>query len=344
MRTNDSRSLSMEALNERRRQVVECLNRGMTQKEAAALCGMSVVTVWKIQKRYEQGGFKAIVVNKTGRPVGRGRRLTSEQERDAQKVIADRTPDQLKLPYALWNRQAVREMIEKRYARKLAVRTVGLYLERWGFTPQKPLQKAYEQQPAAVRKWQEQQYPAIKARAAREGADIHWGDETGLRSDDVRGRSFAPKGKTPVVRIRQVRHGCSVISTVTNKGHMRWMVFKGALDTDILLGFLRRLIKGAKRKIFLILDNLRVHHSKPVKAWTEEHYEHIELFFLPSYSPELNPVELANADLKYAVTTHAPARKKGQLEKVASAHLRSLQRNPNRIISFFQKDTVKYAA
>jgi len=316
----------------------------MTQESAGELCGMSVVTVWKIQKLHARGGLKAIVVRKTGRPVGKGRRLTSEQERDAQKVIADRTPDQLKLPYALWNRQAVRQMIEKRYERKLSVRAVGLYLERWGFTPQKPLHKAYEQQPAAVRRWQEQEYPALKSRAAREGADIHWGDETGLRSDDVRGRSYSPQGKTPVVRIRQVRHGCSVISTVTNKGQMRWMVFKGALNARILVGFLGRLIKGAARKIFLIVDNLRVHHSKPVKEWVERHSEAIELFFLPSYSPELNPVELANADLKHAVTTHAPARKKGQLERVASAHLRSLQRDPLRIIGFFQKDTVKYAA
>ncbi len=344
MRTNDSRNLSVDALNERRRQVVECLGRGMTQVEAASLCGMSPVTVGKIARLYKAGGSKAIVVNKTGRPVGKGRRLTSEQEREAQKVIMDRTPDQLKLAYALWNRQAVREMIEQRYQRKLSIRTVGLYLERWGYTPQKPLHRAYEQQPAAVQRWKEQQYPAIKARAAQEGASIYWGDETGLRSDDVRGRSYSKQGRTPVIRVRQIRHGCSVIAAVTNTGLMRWMVFKGALNADILIVFLRRLIKGAERKIFLILDNLRVHHSNPVKEWVEQRKEAIELFFLPSYSPELNPVELANASLKHAVTTHAPARKKGQLEKVASAHLRSLKRTPKQIIGFFQKDTVKYAA
>ncbi len=344
MRENDSRKLSVEALNERRRQVLACLLNGMNQVAAGKQCGVSVVTVWDVWKRYQEGGRKAIEVVRPGRPKGKGRILTSEQEREAQKIIADRTPDQLKLPYALWTRVAVREMIAHRYARSLSVRAVGDYLERWGYTPQKPLQKAYEQRPEEVRRWTQETYPEIKAKAVLEDADILWGDETGLRSDDVRGRSYSPRGSTPVIRVNQNRDGCSVISTVTNKGQMRWMVFKGAINARILIDFLRRLIKNAKRKIFLILDNLRVHHSAPVQDWVEEHDQEIELFFLPSYSPELNPVEIANADLKHAVTTCAPARKKGKLHKVASTHLRSLQQDPDRIASFFQKDTVRYAA
>jgi len=345
MRTNDSRTLSIAALNERRSQVASCLKKGMSQKETGELCGMSEVTVRKIKKLYATGGLKAVLVEKRGRPKGKGRTLTSEQEKDAQKVIADRTPDQLKLPYALWSRQAVREMIERRYDRKLSVRAVGNYLARWGYTPQKPLQKAYEQRPEAVRKWLEEEFPHITARAL-EGrrADILWGDETGLRSDDVRGRSYAPRGNTPTIRVNQKRHGCSVISTVTNKGSMRWMVYHGALNATVLKKFLTRLIKGVLRKIFLIVDNLRVHHSKAVKQWLEKHHDAIEFFFLPSYSPDLNPVELANASLKQAVTTHAPARKKGQMEKVASAHLRSLQHDPKLVKSFFQKESVRYAA
>jgi transposase len=344
MRQNDSRNLKLEALNERRRQVVECRKRGMTQEEVSALIGMSTVTIGKIDKLYREGGLKAVEVVKEGRPVGKGRILTSEQERDAQRLIMDRTPDQLKLPYALWTREAVGEMIQRRYQRKLTVRSVGNYLKRWGYTPQKPLQKAYEQRPEEVRKWEEERFPALKERAMREGADILWGDETGLRSDDVRGRSYSLRGKTPVVRVNHNRDGCSVISTVTNKGQMRWMVFKGALNSKLFIAFLRRLVKDAKRKVFLILDNLKVHHSRPVKQWVEEHHEQIELFFLPSYSPELNPVEVANADLKHGVTTHAPARKKGQLQKLVAVLLRQLQNDPDRIVSFFQKDTVRYAA
>jgi len=322
MRTNDSRKLSIAELNERRRLVAACLKSGKTQKATAELCGMSEVTVRKIKKLYAEGGLKAVPVKHPGRPKDIGRVLTKEQERDAQKVIADRTPDQIKLPYALWTRQAVREMIQRRYDRKLAVRSVGNYLKRWGYTPQKPLQRAYEQNPHAVRRWLDDEFPAIKARARAEGAEINWGDETGLRSDDVRGRSYALKGKTPTIRVNQRRHGCSVISVVNNKGAMRWMVFHGALNSQLLIKFLKRLVRSAPRKVFLILDNLRVHHSRQVKAWLERNSQAIECFFLPSYSPELNPVELANASLKHAVTTHAPARKKGQMEKVASKHLR----------------------
>ena len=206
------------------------------------------------------------------------------------------------------------------------------------------MKKAYEQSPAAVKKWLDEEYPVIAACAKVEGAEIHWGDETGLRSDDVRGRSYAPQGQTPVVRVNNKRHGLSVISTVTNKGQMRWKAFDGALNSDILIDFLRRLVKDAGRKIYLILDNLRVHHSKPVKAWLAEHKREIEVFYLPSYSPELNPNEMANADLKQAVTKLAPARTKLQLVKATARHLSSVQRQPERIKSYFQHEPVRYAA
>ncbi len=221
---------------------------------------------------------------------------------------------------------------------------MGLYLSRWGFTPQKPMRRAYEQSPAAVKTWLEHDYPVIAARAKAEGAEIHWGDESGLRSDDVRGRSYAPKGQTPVVRVSNKRHGLSVISTVTNKGEMRWKIFDGALNADILIDFMRRLIRGAKKKIFLVLDNLRVHHAKPVKAWLAANKERIEVFYLPSYSPELNPDEMLNADLKQAVTKLAPARTKLQLVKATSSHLRSVQRQPARVRKYFEHEPIRYAA
>ena len=165
-----------------------------------------------------------------------------------------------------------------------------------------------------------------------------------MRSDDVRGRSYAPKGETPVVRVHNKRHGLSIISTVTNKGQMRWRIFDGAMNSDILIDFFKRLIKGQTKKIFLILDNLRVHHSKPVKGWLVKHTDEIEVFYLPSYSPELNPDEMANADLKQAVTKLAPARTKLQLVKATARHLRSVQRQPERIKKYFEHGPVRYAA
>lgn len=338
------RSLSREARHERRVQVIRLRRTGLTYDEIAAQTGLSRTGVFNICKRHESGGAKALKDAPSGRQVGDKRRLSAQQEATVRKLIADRTPDQLKMAYALWTRAAVSELIRDRFGIELPVRTMGLYLERWGFTPQKPMKKAYEQSPEAVRKWLDEQYPVIVACAKVEGAEIHWGDETGLRSDDVRGRSYAPQGQTPVVRVNNKRHGLSVISTVTNKGTMRWKIFDGALNSDILIDFMKRLIRDAGRKVYLILDNLRVHHSKPVKAWLAEHKREIEVFYLPSYSPELNPDEMANADLKQAVTKLAPARTKLQLVKATSKHLRSVQRQPERIRKYFEHEPVRYAA
>ena len=340
----DSRTLPVEALNERRRRAVKMRLDGASLKDTATQCEMSRTTVIAAVKAFEAGGWKAVDVDRGGRPVGSGRTLSAEQERDVQRLIRDRTPDHLKMVYALWTRQAVSELIRDRFGIELPVRTMGLYLKRWGYTPHKPMRTAYEQSPAAVKKWLDEQYPVIAACAKVEGAEIHWGDETGLRSDDVRGRSFAPQGQTPVVRVNNKRHGLSIISTVTNRGQMRWKIFDGALNADVLIEFLKRLVRSAGRKVYLILDNLRVHHSKPVKAWLAEHKEQIEVFYLPSYSPELNPDEMANADLKQAVTKLAPARTRLQLVKAAARHLRSVQRQPERIKRYFEHEPVRYAA
>ncbi len=343
METTDMRSLPRDARHERRVQVIRLRKAGMTYDAIAAQTGLSR-RGGDICKRHADGGAKALRDAIGGRKVGEGRVLTAEQEREVQQLIRDKTPDQIKLPYALWSRNAVADLIADRFATHLPVRTMGTYLKRWGFTPQKPIRKAYEQSPTAVKHWLETDYPAIAARAKQEGAEIHWGDESRLRSDDVRGRGFAPKGATPVIRVNSKRNGLSIISTVTNKGQIRWKIFDGALNPDILIDFLRRLIKGAPRKIFLVLDNLRVHHCKPVKAWLAKHADAIEVFYLPSYSPELNPDEMANADIKQAVTKQAPARTKLQLVKAASRHLRSVQKQPERIHSYFQHGPVKYAA
>jgi transposase len=344
MEATDMRKLSRDARHERRVQVIRLRKAGQTYDEIATQTGLSRTGVFDICKRHEAAGAKALHDAPSGRKSGDGRLLGAQQEEMVRKLITDKTPDQLKMPYALWTRAAVAQLVEQRFGIRLPVRTMGLYLARWGFTPQKPMKKAYEQSPAAVRKWLDEDYPVIAARAKAEGAEIHWGDESGLRSDDVRGRGFAPKGQTPVIRVNNKRHGLSVISTVTNKGQMRWRIFDGALNTNILIDFLRRLIKGASRKLFLILDNLRVHHAKPVKAWLAEHADAIEVFYLPSYSPELNPDEMANADIKQAVTKLAPARTKLQLVKATARHLRSVQRQPERIRKYFEHDPVRYAA
>ncbi|MFN8988116.1 MAG: IS630 family transposase, partial [Burkholderiales bacterium] len=234
METIDMRKLTREARHERRVQVIRLRKAGRTYDEIATLTGLSRTGVFDICKRHAASGSSALHDAAGGRKLGEQRLLSPAQEALVQKLIADKTPDQLKMPYALWSRAAVAELIEQRFGLKLKVRTMGMYLQRWGFTPQKPMRKAYEQSPAAVKKWLDEDYPALAQRARAEGTEIHWGDESGLRSDDVRGRSYAPRGETPVVRVPNKRHGLSIISTVTNKGQMRWRIFDGALNSTIL--------------------------------------------------------------------------------------------------------------
>jgi transposase len=339
-----SRKLPESALNERRRRAVKMREAGVTVREVARQCELSTHTVVEAHKAYRKGGWRAVNIHRAGRPVGSGRMMTAVQEKKIKQLIQDRTPDQLKLAYALWTRQAVSELIEALYGIRLTVRNMGKYLKRWGFTPQRPLRKAYEQNPVAVEKWVNEEYPKIAAAAQEESAEIQWGDETGLRSDDVRGRGYAPKGKTPVVLANANRSKLSVISTVTNKGQMRWKVFSGALNAKILIGFLKRLVHGREKRVFLILDNLRVHHSKALQKWLQENEEKIAVSYLPSYSPELNPDELLNADLKQRVTKAAPARNKLALARTTIGALRSIQKRPARVEKYFEQDDVCYAA
>jgi transposase len=344
MQATDMRKLSRDARHERRVQVIRLREAKHTYEEIATLTGLSRTGVFDICKRHARSGEAALRDASGGRQVGEGRLLDLTQELFMREMIVRKMPDELGLGWALWSRAAVAELIEQCCGVRLAVRTTGLYLARWGLTPQKPLKKAYEQSPAAVNRWLEHDWPVIATRARAEGAEIHWGDESGLRSDDVRGRSYAPPGQTPVVHVHARRQGLSIISTVTNKGQMRFKLFERALKADILIDFMARLIRERHQKVFLILDNLKVHHAKPVQAWLASRVERIEVFYLPSYSPELNPNELANADLKQAVTKLAPARTKAQLRKAAARHLHSVQRRPERIKSYFQHDPVRYAA
>jgi transposase len=345
MERSDSRLLPVAALNERRRRAVTLRLSGMKLKQVCALSELSKGVVIAAVQAYHRGGWDAVAVQEhRGPEKGAGSILDEQQQQTIRSLIHAYAPDRLGLSYALWSRPAVAALIEKAYGMALPVRTVGGYLQRWGFTPQQPLNKAYEQNPAAVQAWLGEEYPAIARRAKVEGGEIYWGDETGLRSDDVRGRSYAPCGDTPVVRPCHRRENLGLISAVTNRGTVRWMVMNKAVNTAILIAFMQRLTREAQRKVFLILDNLKVHHATPVVTWLDEHRDRIEVFYLPSYSPELNPDELLNADLKEAVTKKAPARRKGELKKTVISHLRKISKLPSRVKKYFQHALVKYAA
>lgn len=320
--------------------------KGESFVDIAELLDVHRNTVSKWWKAYQVGGIQSVRSQKRGRQTGDQRTLSPDQEHEIQRLICDKTPDQYKLTFALWTRRAVQELIKLRLEITLPIRTVGEYLKRWGFTPQKPLKRAYEQRPAEVQKWLDEQYPEIAARAKREKAEIHWGDETGIRSDSQHGRSYSPKGKTPVIRLSAKRVSTNMISTVSNQGKVRFMVYSGSMNAKRLIQFFKQLIKESGRKIFLILDNLRVHHAKPVKAWLaeEKNKEKIELFFLPAYSPELNPDEYLNCDLKAGVHSKPPSRDAQQLKKKVRSHMKKLQKSPNRVRKYFKHPKIAYAA
>jgi len=345
MDKEDARTQSLERQHERRKQVIRLYSQGYGVMQIVKLSGLSYPTVRSAIDRYKEGGLAALQPAQRGKQLGDGRELRPEQEAAIQRLICDNRPEQLRMTFALWSRSAVRELIEQEYGIKLSIRGVGNYLKRWGFTAQKPIKKAYEQSPQAVQKWLDEEYPAIEKRAKAEGGEIHWGDETALVNTDVRGRSYAPAGQTPVVyAVGGTRHKLSMIATLTNRGQMRWMIIDDAFNSDKLIEFLQALIEDAGKKVFLILDNLRVHHSKPVKAWVAEHSNKIELFYLPSYSPELNPEERLNADLKHAIGSKVPTRTKPKLKAAATAHMQELEKSPERVMKFFQDPRVKYAA
>lgn len=338
------RKLPAAAQEERRRQVIGLRRSGLTYEAIGQQVGLTRNGVFGICQRFAQAGMAGLRSGRRGPPPGTGRFLTPAQERDIQHVVRTCMPDDLGLPYALGSRAAVGALIAQRCKVRLAERTVGTYLARWRFTAQKPLRRAYEQRPAEVRRWLRQDYPVIAARARREHAAIFWGDETGLRGDDVRGRCYAPRGRTPTVRPCHKRAGLGLISALTNKGELRWMVLERAITAPLLIGFLHRLIRDAGRKVFLILDNLRMHRARAVQDWLADHTAGIEVVHLPAYSPELNPDEGLHADLKQAVHRKPPARSKQELRRSVVGHMRKLSRRPGRIRSFFQQQPVQYAA
>lgn len=336
----DARKLSAEAIEEKRGLSHQLRKRGMTRAEIGAMVGVHADTVgrWlKIDK-------KSLALNTRGRSKGDGSLLAPEQAQAIRRLIIDQTPDQLKMPYALWTRQAVQELIRERTGVVLAIRTVGDYLKRWGMTPQKPQKRAYEQRAPEVKRWLNQTYPEIQAQAKRENAEIYWGDETGLRNDCQHERGYALKGRTPTIRLNAKRASINMISAITNQGKVSFRIFEGNMNADVLIDFMWRLVKNAKRKVFLILDNLRVHHAKPVKEWLEQHKKMIAVFYLPAYSPELNPDEYLNCDLKAGVHSGQPARSKEQLKQKTSSHMRMLKRKPSRVRKYFKHEKIRYAA
>lgn len=342
MKLKDARHLSAKAQEALRYRVVNAVENGMSKSEVSRVFKVSRTAVHNWTKATATEGAKALKAKKRG--PRSSSRLLPHQAATAVRLLEQKCPDSLGLPFYLWTREAVQQFLAKRFDLRVSVWTVGRYLKKWGFTPQKPLRRADEQDPLALKQWLETDYPEICRTAKREKAEIHWGDEMGVRSDYQAGRSYGRAGQTPVVLGTGKRFRCNLISTLTNRGKVCFKVFTQRFDTKVMLDFLRRLVCQSTQKVFLIVDGHPVHKSRAVKDWVERHADRIRLFFLPSYSPELNPDELLNHDVKAnAVGRQRPTNQAEMIDNIRS-YLRSTQRQPRVVQNFFREKHVAYAA
>jgi transposase len=345
MTDEDTRSLPAPAQAALRNRAVRAVLNGMTQAEAARVFRVHPNAVNRWIKRYREGGFQGLGERRRGRRPGEQAALTELQQQEVIALVRDSTPDQLGLAGFLWTREAVAELIIRRYGRWLARTTVGGYLRGWGFSPQRPQHRALEQNPAAVRRWLAEEYPAIRALAKREGGVVLWLDEMGVRSDAAAGRSWAPVGQTPVIKRTGKRFRVNMISAISNQGMLRFRLFTGSFSGQVFIDFLRRLLRDCGgRKVHLIVDGHPVHRAKLVSAWVGRHVERIELHFLPGYSPELNPVELLNHDVKANAAGRRRPRSARELRAELHGYLRRRQRQPQVLVRFFDHPTTRYAA
>jgi transposase len=345
MGKQDARSLPAEAQEDLRRRVVEAVQKSLSQTEAARVFGVARGTVSRWTGLVERVGRRALKARRRGRPPVS--RLAPHQAAMTVRYIVGGCPDQLSLPFALWTREAVQALLSRKFDLEVSVWTVGRYLRAWGLTPQKPVRRAYEQNPAAVRKWLEEEYPAIRELARQDQAQIHWLDEMGLRSDHQAGRSYGRRGQTPVVWGTGQRFRCNMISSITNRGRLAFMIFRQRFTARVFLNFLRRLLRltrKTRRKVFLIADGHPVHKSRSVSRWLAEHVAQIRIFWLPSYSPELNPDELLNQDVKTnALGRVRPVNVHEMMSSVRS-YLRITQARPKSVRNYFRERHVQYAA
>jgi transposase len=342
MSSTDARFLTPDAQEALRTRMIAALRGGRKPAVAARTFGVSRSSVWNWRRRVALGNSTSLRSKKRGRP--KGTQLAPHEAATTVRLITDRCPDQLKLPFALWTREAVQQLLVQRFGVQVSVRTVGRYLAGWGLTPQKPLRRAYERDPVAVQRWLDEEYPAIERQAKTENAELHWGDQMGLRADHQTGTSYGRRGQTPVIPGTGQRFRCNVMSTITNRGELSFMVFKPNFNGEVFLRFVTRLLRLRQRKVLLILDRHPVHLSAPVQRWLSRHADRLEVFFLPGYSPDLNPDEFLNQDVQSNALGRQRPRTRDQMIDGVRSYLRSTQRQPEIVKSYFQADSVRYAA
>jgi transposase len=339
-KTIDARGYSHEMLEQLRRDAVKRVENGESPEAVAEGLGINRRTIYRWLAAYHYGGADALAA----KPIpGAPRKLGAQQLAKLARMIREKTPLQFKFEFALWTLAIIRELIKRSFNVSLSEVSVGRLMKRLGFTPQRPLYRAWQQDPALVDHWREHEYPKIAARAKQEGAVIMFADESGIRSDHHAGTTWAPEGKTPVVKATGARFGLNMMSAVSAQGHFRFMTVEGRVNAEVFRVFLQRLITGMDRKIFLVVDGHPAHKAKLVKRFVQDNADRLELFFLPPYSPELNPDELVWAHVKTRVAK-ATAQTKDELKSMVDRTLRRLQKLPDIVAGFFRAPTCRYAS
>jgi len=340
----DARELSDEVLEALRLRALHGCEQGISETEMAELLGVARETVCRWWSAYADGGLAALPHARTGRPIGTGRRLADGQAQRIQELLRTHQPDDLGIHAPLWTRRAVADLIRQQCQVDLPVRTVGLYLRRWGFTPKRPRRHSRNQDPEEVRHWLEETYPAIEARAVEESATIYWADEVGVAADQQPARGYAPRGQPATEEVPDPHIRASQISAISNQGDVRFMTYTQTMNAALFLVFLERLLRSTVGKVFLIVDRLGAHQTPEVKTWVAAHGDRLEVFHLPSHAPELNPDEYLNHDLKEQV--HAAGLPEDKVEERwrIQDFMRHLLHLPERVRSYFQHPSVQYAA
>jgi transposase len=340
----DARELSDEVLEALRLRALRGCELGLTEVRLAEVLGVARETVCRWWSAYAGRGVQALPRGRTGRPLGSGRALSDAQAEHLQQLLRSHQPEELGIAAPLWTRRAVGALIRKEFNLCLAVRTVGRYLQRWGFTAKRPRRRSRDQDPEEVRQWLEETYPAIEARAQREGAEIHWGDEVGVAADQQPARGYAPQGQPATLDVPDRHVRANQISTITNEGEVRFMTYTGTMTAALFMVFLGRLLRSTAGKVFLIVDRLRAHMTPAVQAWVAAHRDRIEVFYLPRYAPELNPDEYLNNDLKGQVNAAGLPHDKGEVRSRLQEFMRRLLHLPEHVMGYFRHPSVQYAA
>jgi transposase len=340
----DGRGLSDEALQILRLRALRGIELGFSEVDLAEILGVCHETISRWWTAYRAAGLDSLPGDRTGRPLGSGRFLSDRQADRIKNLIDNNSPEKLGIAAALWTRRAVRDLIRKEFNVVVAERTVGQYLRRWGYTSKKPARHSRQQDPDEVRQWLEETYPAIEAQAAKEDAEILWTDEVGVDADHHPGCGYAREGQRATMEVPKPHIRVNQIAAIGNEGSVRFMTYKGSLDAAVFLVFLGKLIEGATRKILLIADRLQAHKTPEVAAWIEAHEDEIEVFYLPTYSPELNPVEYLNNNMKGEANKAGLPENRGILHDRIVTFMNNLVNVPKHVIGFFLHPKVQYAA